>query len=465
MFHDFYKMREQPFGVTPDPRFLYLGQSHREALASLYYGIEANRGFVALIAPPGFGKTTLTFQLLEHLHEDIRTVFLFQTQCNSQELFQYILNELGVDAAGMDMVSMQNKFKQILSRELLAGRRFLLIIDEAQNLDPEVLETIRLLSNFETSREKLLQILLIGQPQLASKLADPALQQMQQRIAMFARLQPFGADDTVRYIAHRLAIAGYDGSPLFTHGALRIITEQSQGIPRKINSLCFSALSLACAMGGKQVDAIMMEEVIADLDVDSLHRPQVTPPATPLPVTARPALSSYSATPQSRFASRFVGIATVAAAIIFGIAALPYFSQGRSDRFLQASKQAWMSIRGASASTGSPAVVKTMPKLVSSVQNEQAPDIPTALPEQATPSNPEAETKTATVQPGETLRHLMLRTIGVYNDGTMEQIRKLNPGITDPNHVEIGEAIRYLPASGNPDSQNASETINMAGRN
>ena len=152
MFLDFYKMKEQPFGVTPDPRFLYLGQSHREALASLYYGIESDRGFVALIAQPGLGKTTLTFQLLEKLQQASRTVFLFQTQCNSKELFHYLLNGLGVDAEGMELVSMHNKLNEILSREMLAGRRFILAIDEAQNLDPEVLEAIRLLSNFETSQ-------------------------------------------------------------------------------------------------------------------------------------------------------------------------------------------------------------------------------------------------------------------------------------------------------------------------
>src|ERR1700730_9900491 len=135
MFLDFYRMREQPFGVTPDPRFLYLGESHREALASLYYGIESNRGFVALIGQPGMGKTTLAFQHLERLQKACRTVFLFQTQCNTRELFQYLLNGLGIDAEGMELVSMHNKLNQILSREMLAGRRFVLAIDEAQNLD------------------------------------------------------------------------------------------------------------------------------------------------------------------------------------------------------------------------------------------------------------------------------------------------------------------------------------------
>src|ERR1700722_12623208 len=199
MFLDFFEMKVQPFGVTPDPRFLYLGKSHREALASLYYGIESDRGFTALIAPPGLGKTTLTFQLLEKLEQTSRTVFLFNTQCNSRDLFQYVLGDLGVDSSGMNLVSMHEKLNEILARERLAGRRFVLAIDEAQNLAPDVLETIRLLSNFETSRAKLIQILLVGQPQLARKLANPALEQLRQRISVFARIEPFNFEETSRY--------------------------------------------------------------------------------------------------------------------------------------------------------------------------------------------------------------------------------------------------------------------------
>ena len=247
MFLDFYQMREQPFGVSPDPRYLYLGESHREALASLFCGVEADCAFMALIAPPGLGKTTLAYQLLEKLQRTSRTVFLSQTQCNSRELLHYVLNDLGVDATGMDIVSTHRKLKEILSRERLAGRRFILAIDEAQNLHPDALEGIRLLSNFETPRAKLLQILLIGQPPLAHKLAAPALVQLEQRIAVIARLQPFGPEDTTRYIAHRLQVAAYERRSPFTPEALQIIADQSQGIPRNINSLCFNALSLGCA--------------------------------------------------------------------------------------------------------------------------------------------------------------------------------------------------------------------------
>src|SRR5207302_6274366 len=204
MFLEFYKLREQPFGVTPDPRFLYLGQTHREGLASLFYGIETGRGFLALVAEPGMGKTTLLFQLMERLRRSARTVLLSQTQCDSRELLRYLLGSLGLDHSGQDVVVMHEKLNESLAREMSAGRRFILIIDEAQNLDNSVLETVRLLSDFETPRAKMLQIILAGQPRLAQKLASPDLLQLRQRIAIFSRLDPFTPVEAARYINHRL---------------------------------------------------------------------------------------------------------------------------------------------------------------------------------------------------------------------------------------------------------------------
>jgi type II secretory pathway predicted ATPase ExeA len=451
MFLDFYQLKEQPFGVTPDPRFLYLGQSHREALASLYYGIASDRGFVALIAPPGLGKTTLTFQLLEKLQQASRTAFLFQTKCNTKEFFHYLLNGLGVDAEGMELVSMHSKLNEILCREMLAGRRFVLAIDEAQNLDSDVLETIRLLSNFETSRDKMLQILLIGQPQLARKLATPELEQLQQRISVFARLEPFGPEDTANYVAHRLQVAGYEGSPLFTPGALRLIAEHSQGIPRKINSLCFSALSLGCAMDRKQIDAAMMEEVIADRDVESFQRPRVarraapepTPVPTPVPATPRPVLSTYPAAKQERGFSRWaVGIAGVAAGIVIGIGVL-FFSPGGIDRSILDSSEAWTSIRSAAASVRGSSAVKSESVPLSSNLNVQAAELHNTGSGQPSPSGDAEAINTVIVQPGETLRQVILRTMGDYNGDTIEQVRKLNPDIVDLDHLKAGQVIRF----------------------
>src|ERR1700722_11906299 len=220
MYEKYFGLREQPFGVTPDPRFLYLSAAHREALASLYYGIEANRGFLGLIAKPGMGKTTILFHLLEKFRSSAKTAFLFQTQCNSREFMRFLLAELGYDSGDQDFVKMHEEFNKHLLREARAGNRFIVVVDEAQNLDPSVLETIRLLSDFETPRAKLLQIVLAGQPELADKLARPSLRQLRQRVSLLSTLAPLPPEEVSRYMSHRLRVGGRpEEHPLFTPSA------------------------------------------------------------------------------------------------------------------------------------------------------------------------------------------------------------------------------------------------------
>ena len=267
MFLDFFGLREQPFGVTPDPRYLYLGPAHREALASLYYGIEANRGFLSLIARPGMGKTTLLFHLLAKFDRTARTAFLFQTQCSSREFMRFLLAEIGIETESQDFVRMHEQFNRCLVQEARAGKRFIVVIDEAQNLDASVLETVRLLSDFETPQAKLLQIVLVGQPGLADKLASPALTQLRQRITSVSGLSPLTTEEVGRFIEHRLQVAGYRGPTLFLPEAQEMISQVSEGIPRQINNYCFHALSLACALRKKTVDAAMVREVTHDLDI------------------------------------------------------------------------------------------------------------------------------------------------------------------------------------------------------
>ncbi len=270
MFQEFFGLREQPFGVTPDPRFLYLAPAHREALASLFYGIESNRGFLSLIARPGMGKTTLLFHLLEKFRNRARTAFLFQTQCSSREFMRLLLAEVGLEHDGRDFVQMHEIFNRLLLQTAREGRRFLVVIDEAQNLDPPVLETVRLLSDFETPRAKLLQIILAGQPELAEKLSHPGLSQLRQRITSFNGLKQLPVDQAARYIEHRLRVAGYEGPSLFDSEALGLIAEISEGIPRNINNLCFHALSIAFAVKQRVVDGSMVREVADDLDIRRL---------------------------------------------------------------------------------------------------------------------------------------------------------------------------------------------------
>ena len=276
MFLEHYGLREQPFGVTPDPSYLYFSEMHKEALASLFYGIETGCGFLSLIAPPGTGKTTLLLHLLERLRKSAKTVFLFQTQCDSREFFRYLLTDLGVDASTENMAHMHESLNSVLLSNARSGKRFVLVIDEAQNLKRSVLETVRLLSDFETPGSKLMQIVLCGQPQLADKLSHPDLTQLRQRISIVSRLQPFAKPDVTQYISHRLKVAGYTGMGLFDADALSEITAHSDGIPRNINNICFNALTLGYAKGLEQIDGSTVSEVLADLDLDVLRSPSAT---------------------------------------------------------------------------------------------------------------------------------------------------------------------------------------------
>ncbi len=195
MVLDYYNLREEPFGVTPDPRYLYYSPVHREALATLACGIRSRRGAMSLIAKPGMGKTTILFQLLSQLEGLARTVFLFQTLCSPKELLRSLLRDLGVSDDHGDVVRMQEQLNGVLAAEARQGRTVVVVIDEAQSLEDSALELVRMLSNFETSSYKMMQIILAGQPQLREKLASPQLLQLRQRMSVLARLQPLSVEE------------------------------------------------------------------------------------------------------------------------------------------------------------------------------------------------------------------------------------------------------------------------------
>src|SRR6185312_12140572 len=288
LFLDYYGLSEQPFGVTPDLRFLYLGSKHRQALDVLNYGTELNRGFLTLIAKPGMGKTSLLFQYLEGLREKARTVFLCQTDCDSADFMRYLLADLGLDGSGMGLPAMRAMLSQVLLHEMNNGRPFVLVIDEAQNLDEKVLESIRLLSNFETPWMKLMQIVLAGQPQLADKLAQPSLAQLRQRISFSVRIDPFTREEVDQYVDHRLWVAGFKGTSLFTAGARELLAERSEGIPRTINNMCFCAMSFAWAMKQRTIGREMMQEVLADLQHGCEPESRTSNPPIPHSVSVPP---------------------------------------------------------------------------------------------------------------------------------------------------------------------------------
>jgi general secretion pathway protein A len=266
MFLEYYHLREQPFGVTPDPRFLYFGPAHREALASLMYSIETRRGFSAMVAEPGMGKTTLLFRLLETLRASTRTAFLFQTEGDSRDLLRGVLADLGISTQSHDLAILHETLNAALLEEMRVGRQVVVVLDEAQNLDEKSLESVRLLSNFETSTQKLMHIVLAGQPKLGQRLAGADLKQLRQRVSTIIHLDPFTPEETEAYIDWRMRVAGHAGPSIFAPDAIDLICRVSKGIPRNINSLCFQALSIGLATSSPTIGAQIMREVVADLD-------------------------------------------------------------------------------------------------------------------------------------------------------------------------------------------------------
>jgi general secretion pathway protein A len=256
MFLEFFGLREQPFGVTPDPRFLYLSVGHRQVLTSMYRGIEADRDFLGLIAKPGMGKTTILFHLMEKFRAVAHTAFIFQTQCNSREFLHLLLGYEGDS----------HELKRRLLAQARAGQHMIIVIDEAQNLMPEVLETLRLLSASESATTNLLHVILCGQPRLAGTLEMSGLAQLRLRGSIL-NLEPLSSAEIKNYIDHRLAVAGYQGNPLFTPEVYQAIATFSQGIPRDVNNFCFNALSLSYAVQKKVVDMDLAAEVMNDLDI------------------------------------------------------------------------------------------------------------------------------------------------------------------------------------------------------
>jgi general secretion pathway protein A len=287
---NYYGLNEQPFGVTPDPRFLFYSDGHREALASIYYAIEERRGFSALVAKPGMGKTTLLFRLLESLQESARTAFLFQVGQDSRDFLDSLVRDLGIRAKSTDLPALHESLNAMLVKEMEANRRVVVVIDEAQNLSEEMLEQVRLLSNFETPAAKMIHIVLAGQPGLADKLASPALMQLRQRVGAVAHLPALTLKETKQYVEQRLRAAGYKGATLFTSSALESITSVSEGIPRNINSICFQALALGFVYQKPQIDVEIVKEVERDLELKKKEVRQK--PATVTPKTLEPERAS-----------------------------------------------------------------------------------------------------------------------------------------------------------------------------
>ncbi len=279
MYKKFFGLKENPFNVNPDPRYLFLTHHTQEALACLTYGIETRKGFIMLTGEVGTGKTTLINKLLEWLHKErVSTAFVFNPRLSVSQFFDFMMADFGIVCESRQKGQMLLKLNQWLLERYQAGERAVLIVDEAQNLSPQMLEEIRLLTNLETSTEKLLQIVLAGQPELEQKLNQPELRQLRQRITLRAKTRQLTLDETQGYIQERLRIAGAENIDLFSPEAIVAVHRYARGIPRVTNLLCEHSLVSSFVDQLNPVPPEIVEEVARDFD---LH---IIDPVAPAPV-------------------------------------------------------------------------------------------------------------------------------------------------------------------------------------
>jgi general secretion pathway protein A len=266
VYLEFYGLKQQPFDLTPNPRFLFHSGKHREAFNHLLYGIRERKGFVQLTGEIGAGKTTLCRALLEQLDGKYSTALILNPVLNANELMKAIATEFGLDVKNSDRLDTVAIISEFLVKQVEAGKETVLIVDEAQNLTEDLLEQVRLLSNIETDDRKLLQIVLMGQPELRHRLNSPRLQQLRQRITVRYHLKPLTRFEVAQYIQHRLELAGSKGVPFFTQPALWRIYNYSKGVPRLVNAVCDKALLAAYVAQSDRINFQMVGRAIRELE-------------------------------------------------------------------------------------------------------------------------------------------------------------------------------------------------------
>jgi len=304
MYHSHFALRDEPFGVSPDGRFFLETEQHCEALATLYYGISQRRGFALLVGEPGLGKTSVLVQLLKRLEGEAETAYLPHPYFQAGTVLESILASLGLEAAP-SLAQNHRVFYEFLVKTQRSGRTCVVVVDEAQNLSRDTLEAIRMLSNFETPTEKLVQFVLSGQPALTGTLRQADCEQLRQRLNVIARLQPLDRRGVRQYMQHRLQVSGAS-LDLFSEAALEAIASASAGVPRNINTICFNSLTLTYAHDLRQVGWAEVAEVLRDLDLNlpepvaASVAPSLLKPGFPVanlqvtPASFRPALITAS---------------------------------------------------------------------------------------------------------------------------------------------------------------------------
>lgn len=431
MYNSYFGFRESPFSVTPDPRFFYSNPVYLEAFATLRYGIEAKKGFIVITGEVGTGKTTLLRKLLQTLADTVHSVFIFNSCLSFPELLRVTLQDLGLTATDHSKIQMLQELNDYLIKQLNLGHTVTMLIDEAQNLSDEVLENLRLLSNLETDQEKLIQIVLMGQPELHAKLGQPHLRQLKQRVALRCRLNPLAGKEAGPYIHSRLVAAGYEGKSLFEPEAIERIAIYSNGIPRVMNVICDNALLSAYAASQQIVSADMIEVVARDLELRSEPSVKETRDASVVlagKIREETALVPLDETVRRRSAVYAIRAGVGALLLVFALVAVAAVFDSR--RLIGIAGRGIGSFR------------HSLDRWVVPVSHSDA-----ALEKQRKEGASKRQYERVIIQQGATIQKIAADTYGPNTILGMDLIKEFNPQIQNLNRVLPGQDLLLPPLS------------------
>jgi general secretion pathway protein A len=417
MYKRFYQLKKAPFRITPDPEFLYVSPGHKEAVASIVFGIEQRKGFIVALGDVGVGKTTILRRYLARRDPNRwSTAYVFNANVGFKDLLDTICLELGITDKPDDVAGMVNRLHQMLIEEYRQHRTVVVVIDEAQNMPVETLENLRVLSNLDTSTDKLIQIVLLGQPELADKLELHELRQLKQRVAVRCNLPPYTEAESQAYIEHRLRTAGSSTWSIFTPGALRAIIRYGQGIPRRINVLCDGALVTGLGYRTKPVTAAIVREVIRDIE----GRPQ----------TSRGWLARGSLA------------ALLVMGVVLSASAYREFQRPGSPTV------AGSPLPSAASEGAAAGVVPELPPVTHPGDDGRGTAAGRSAASAAAPPPVEQPlVETRVIRQGDTLLRLALDVYGFPVDEVFQRVIKYNPRISNVNWIQAGTTIRFPDVS------------------
>jgi len=448
MYCNFFGFSERPFDLTPDPKFLYLSRCHVEMLAALTYGIHERRGFITMVGEVGTGKTLLLNTVLDRLDKNTKVAYIFNTDLTFRQMLVTALVDLGLPKS-VNKFSKDRALQRLNDfaiRQLPLGGNVVLIVDEAQNLKQRSMENLRLISNLETHKHKLVQIVLSGQPELDTKLNQPELRQLVQRISLKRYITALNEKETYEYIRHRLRIANYKGPSLFNQRTQQLIWEYSGGVPRKINVLCDNALLIGYGLKKKKIDTDVVKEAINDLSWSPYSRTIETQAAITIEQQA-PQLKRSTSRRRLALAASLV----LAASLILFVVLLfgnPRLKLQKWGSFLpdnvmgtlparepESTDQSSTSIGDQFHSSQNPDGMSVQTEKEGSVVNPEAVagERDGALPDQS---------RVVIAKPGDSLFSIIIRTYGKYDGAILNAVLNENPELLIPDKIPVGQVIK-----------------------